>query len=360
METLRSSHGPMTEVEVLTWLTETDAARVEILWARADGVRRCHVGDEVHLRGLVEISNHCVRSCGYCGISLHNRAVPRYRMEAGEILECAHLAAELEFGTVVLQAGEDYGLTREFVTQVVRQIRALTPLTVTLSLGERPEEDLVSWREAGADRYLLRFETSDPVLYERIHPSLPGRKSDRFALLARLRELGYEIGSGVMVGIPGQSYDSLAQDILRFAQLDLDMIGVGPFIPHSATPLGACYFQEIEQDQVPATEDMTYRVLALARLACPDANIPSTTALATLNRETGRELGLARGANVIMPNLTPAPYRALYEIYPGKACLSETVDQNAQGIGDRLRALGRPPGRGPGSRRDSRGPSEEV
>ncbi len=271
-------------------------------------------------------------------------------MNADEILECARLAAELKFGTVVLQAGEDYGLTREFVTQVVRQIRAETPLAITLSLGERPEEDLESWREAGADRFLLRFETSDPVLYERIHPSLPGRKSDRFALLARLREMGYEIGSGVMVGIPGQSYDSLAQDILRFGQLDLDMIGVGPFIPHPDTPLGDLCSPEIERDQVPATEDMTYRVLALARLVCPEANIPSTTALATLNRETGRELGLARGANVIMPNLTPAPYRSLYEIYPGKACPSESVDQDAQGIGGRLRALGRPPGRGPGSR----------
>jgi biotin synthase len=324
---------------------------METLWARADGVRERHVGDEVHLRGLVEISNHCVRKCGYCGISLHNRDVPRYRMEAGEILECARRAAELEFGTVVLQAGEDYGLTREFVTQIVRRIRAETPLAVTLSLGERPEEDLESWREAGADRYLLRFETSDPVLYERIHPSLPGRKSDRFALLARLREMGYEIGSGVMVGIPGQSYDSLAQDILRFAQLDLDMIGVGPFIPHPDTPLGDLCSPEIERDQVPATEDMTYRVLALARLACPEANIPSTTALATLNRETGRELGLARGANVIMPNLTPAPYRALYEIYPDKACIHETASECASGLRRRIESMGRTIASGPGGRK---------
>lgn len=351
METSLSSNHPMRQAEVLGWLMEIRPQQMEALWSRADEVRQRHVGNAVHLRGLVEISNHCVRSCGYCGISHHNRHLPRYRMDAREILECARLAAELEFGTVVLQAGEDYGLTREFVTQVVRQIRAETPLAITLSLGERPEEDLESWREAGADRYLLRFETSDPVLYERIHPSLPGRKSDRFALLARLREMGYEIGSGVMVGIPGQSYDGLARDILRFGQLDLDMIGVGPFIPHPDTPLGDLRSPEVERDQVPASEDMTYRVLALARLVCPEANIPSTTALATLNRETGRELGLTRGANVIMPNLTPAPYRALYEIYPGKACLSETSDQDAQGIGGRLRALGRPSGRGPGTRR---------
>jgi biotin synthase len=163
--------------------------------------------------------------------------------------------------------------------------------------------------------------------------------------------MGYEIGSGVMVGIPGQSYHGLSRDIQRFAELDLDMIGVGPFIPHPATPLGDSRLAEPDQEQVPATEIMTYKVLSLARLTCPDANIPSTSALATLNRNTGRELGLARGANVIMPNLTPAPYRALYEIYPDKACLSETAHQNAQGIGERLRALGRPPGRGPGNRR---------
>ena len=353
MEKSLPSYGLLTQGEVLSWLTETDSARMETLWALADGVRRRYVGDAVHLRGLVEISNHCVRICGYCGISLHNRDVPRYRMESGEIWECARQAVRLGFGSIVLQAGEDYGLTRDFIAKLVRRIKEETPLAVTLSLGERPEEDLASWREAGADRYLLRFETSDATLYERIHPSLPGRPSDRFALLARLREMGYEIGSGVMVGIPGQSYDSLAQDILRFAELDLDMIGVGPFIPHPATPLGEACLPGAERVQVPATEDMTYRVLALTRLACPGANIPSTTALATLNREAGRELGLARGANVIMPNLTPAPFRALYEIYPGKACLSETVDQNAQGIGERLRALGRPPGRGPGNRRNS-------
>jgi len=224
--------------EILGWLRETRSERLDMLWARADDMRKRRVGDAVHLRGLVEISNHCVRSCGYCGISLHNQAVQRYRMTAEEILECARQAVGLGYGTLVLQAGEDYGLTRDFVTDLVRCLKAQTPLAVTLSLGERPEEDLARWREAGADRYLLRFETSDADLYERIHPSLPGRPSDRFALLARLREMGYEIGSGVMAGIPGQSYDSLAQDILRFAELDLDMIGVGPFIPHPVRKSG--------------------------------------------------------------------------------------------------------------------------
>jgi biotin synthase len=335
------------------WLKEADEVHLGALWAAADATRRANVGDAVHLRGLVEISNYCVRRCAYCGINVEHEDLVRYRMSTDEIVECARQAATLGYGTLVMQAGEDYGLTRDFVASLVRQIKSETPLAVTLSLGERPEGDLLAWREAGADRFLLRFETSDPDLYELIHPSLPGRLSDRFAQLRRLREMGYEIGSGVMLGIPGQSYGSLAQDILRFAELDLDMIGVGPFIPHPETPLGrggptAATLPPAEQ--VPATEAMTYKVVALARLVCPHANIPSTTALATLNRAQGRELGLCRGANVVMPNLTPVKYRALYEIYPAKACIGETAAECGACLTRRIEALGRGIGRGPGGR----------
>jgi biotin synthase len=338
---------------ILGWLRETDEGRLEALWAAADATRRASVGDAVHLRGLVEISNHCVRRCAYCGINVEHEDLVRYRMSADEVLECAEQAVALGYGTLVIQGGEDYGLTRDFIVSLVRRIKSDTPLAVTLSLGERPEEDLLAWRAAGADRYLLRFETSDPGLYERIHPSLLGRTSDRFAQLRRLREMGYEIGSGVMVGIPGQSYGSLAQDILRFAELDLDMIGVGPFIPHPETILGgidppATALSPTEQ--VPATEAMTYKVVALARLVCPNANIPSTTALATLNRAQGRELGLCRGANVVMPNLTPVKYRALYEIYPAKACIGETAAECGACLTRRIEALGRGIGKGPGGR----------
>ena len=339
----------MTRAVILAWLLERDPARLETLWAAADATRREHVGDAVHLRGLVEISNHCIRRCAYCGINIENRSLQRYRMREEEILACAGQAVALGYGTLVLQAGEDYGLTREFVASVVRKVKSDTPLAVTLSLGERPDEDLMAWREAGADRYLLRFETSDPDLYERIHPSLSGRSSDRLAQLRRLREMGYEIGSGVMVGIPGQSYDSLARDILLFGELDLDMIGVGPFIPHPETPLAGA-IPLAEGEQVPATEDMTYRVVALARLVCPEANIPSTTALATLNRAKGRELGLSRGANIVMPNLTPVEYRALYEIYPAKACIGETAAECGSCLTRRIEALGRSVGTGPGGR----------
>lgn len=335
--------------DILDWLHEDRPERLEALWAQADRARREVVGDKVHLRGLIEISSHCVRLCGYCGLRADHRDIERYRMPPDEVLACAEQAALFGYGTVVLQAGEDYGLARDAVAELVRRIKAETPLAVTLSLGERADEDLVAWRQAGADRYLLRFETSNPRLYRRIHPDLPGRVSDRFAILRRLRELGYEVGSGVMIGIPGQTYDDLADDLEAFAALDLDMIGVGPFLPHPATPLGRPDVpREPEGLQVPNTELLTYKVLALARLACPRANIPSTTALATVNRAQGRELGLMRGANVVMPNLTPPQYRAKYEIYPAKACLHETAEQCHGCMLARIRSIGRQIGRGRG------------
>jgi len=224
---------------------------------------------------------------------------------------------------------------------------------VTLSLGERSDEDLKAWREAGADRYLLRFETSDPVLYRRIHPNLPGVLSDRFAQLNRMRDMGYEIGTGVMVGIPGQTWDTLASDILRFRDFDMDMIGVGPFLPSPRTPLGgpqAAVFAAAPEDQVPNDELTTLKAVALTRLVCPDANIPSTTALATLDSARGRELALMRGANVVMPNVTPVAYRARYEIYPGKACIHETAAACQGCLAGRIHSIGRRIGKGPGGR----------
>jgi biotin synthase len=307
----------------------------------------------VHLRGLIEIGNHCVRGCAYCGLRVSNAAIDRYRMSEEEILTCAHDAVDFGYGTVVLQAGEDYGFRTDWVARVVRRIKRETGLAATLSLGERPDGDLVAWRDAGAERYLLRIETSDPHLYELIHPSLPHRISDRFAILRTLGRLGYEVGSGVMIGIPGQSYVSLARDVELFRELDLDMIGVGPFIAHPQTPLGDGRWQPTlpPEEQVPATELMVYKVLALTRLVCPESNISSTTALATLNKLNGREYGLMRGANIVMPNLTPPDYRVRYEIYPDKACINETASACRSCLRLRVESIGRHLGAGPGERR---------
>jgi len=338
---------------ILAWLREDDPARLDELWAAADETRRRSVGDEVHLRGLIELSNYCVRACGYCGLRAANREIERYRMSADEILACAATAREYGYGTVVLQSGEDYGIHTDWMADIVRRIKDETGLAVTLSLGERPDADLEIWRAAGADRYLLRFETSDDDLYRLIHPDLPGRRSDRFAILATLKRLGYEAGSGIMVGIPGQTWASVADDIDAFRGLDLDMIGIGPYISHPATPLGdRSWAREIPpDDQIPGDETTVYKVVALTRLVCPEANIPSTTALATINQIDGRELGLQRGANIVMPNLTPPEYRRRYEIYPDKACVNETAEMCRGCLQGRIEAIGREIGSGPGGRR---------
>jgi biotin synthase len=279
-------------------------------------------------------------------------------MKAEEIMTCVQQAVNAGYGTVVMQSGEDYGITRDGMTGMIRRIKEETKLAATLSLGERPDEDLMAWREAGADRYLLRFETSNRTLYDGIHPPLGDKHSDRFMILETLKKLGYETGSGVMVGIPGQTYEDLAQDILIFREWDLDMIGVGPYLPHPETPLGQ-NFKELcapAGEQVPNSELMTYKVVALTRLVCPEANIPSTTALATLNRQEGRELGLMRGANIVMPNLTPPEYRVRYEIYPDKACINETASACRSCLRLRVESIGRHLGAGPGERRHAISP----
>jgi biotin synthase len=343
---------PLSLSEIRAWLKEQRPDALRELYAWADAVRMENVGDAVHLRGLIEISSHCERQCMYCGLRKANRDLERYRMTREEIEQCARMAIQLGYGTVVIQAGEDDALTAKWIAEIVGWIKRTTPLAVTLSLGERSKEDLRLWRKAGADRYLLRFETSDPYLYRTIHPQrFPGRP-DRPMLLKELKGLGYEAGGGVMVGIPGQSYASLAQDLLAFCDFDLDMIGIGPYIAHPATPLGSGQLRPPidPAEQAPSDEQMVYKMIALARILCPNANIPSTTALATINRAHGRMQGLRVGANVVMPNLTPVKYRPLYQIYPAKACIEESAMDCNQCLRGQIRSLNRFPGRSTGGR----------
>jgi biotin synthase len=340
----------MERAEILNWLRATEPEQLADLFTRANLARSFNVGDAVHLRGLVELSNHCQRQCVYCGLRSGNVALDRYRLAADEVIASAQTAAKLGYGTVVLQSGEDPALSTEWVAHLVRLLKQSLPLAVTLSLGERAPEELVLWRESGADRYLLRFETSNPLLYRRIHPPIPGQIHDRIDLLRMLRELGYEVGSGMMVGIPGQSWDDLVSDLELLRELDLDMIGVGPYLPHPRTPMGRhmSRWQLPPERQVPADELTTLKTIALARLICPLANIPSTTALATLNPQSGRERGLMCGANVIMPNVTPLEYRKAYEIYPNKACIRDSAQACEHCLNGRIASIGRTVGRGRG------------
>lgn len=349
-----TTHRVPSREKIVEWLQETEPGRLEELWKEADRTRQEFVGDEVHVRGLLEISNYCDRSCHYCGLRVENDQPSRYRMTLEEIRTAAQQAIECRYGTLVMQSGEDPGLDIDQLCQIIKRIKEDTDLAVTLSLGERSDDELLALRQAGADRYLLRFETSNQQLLNRIHPLRPGQRPNiRFELLARLREFGYELGSGVMIGIPGQTINDLANDLLLFRELDLDMIGVGPFIPHPQTPLAhvASDASPVSR-QVSADAVTTYKVLALSRLVCPLANIPSTTALATLGGSGARMLGLQRGANVIMPNLTPARYRQDYNIYPDKAGSRESQSESAELARQQISALGRIWGQGRGDSRN--------
>jgi biotin synthase len=334
------------------------------LWKEADRVRREHVGDEVHLRGLLEISNYCDRACLYCGIRQPNVHVERYRMTPQEILAGAREAMTRGYGTVVMQAGEDPALDVDALCAVIRTIKHETPLAVTLSLGERTPAELLAFRRAGADRYLLRFETSNLELLHRLHPPRVGETEDhRLAVLRSLGALGFEVGSGVMVGLPGQTHADLARDVLLFQQLDLDMIGIGPYIPHPQTPLFQQQLHVADKPcagQATADELTTYKMMALTRLACPQANIPSTTALATINPQAGQMLGLERGANVVMPNLTPLQYRRQYEIYPNKAGSRRTSDESDGVAREQILAQGRRIGTGRGDSGNQRARSRAT
>lgn len=341
----------MNRSRIIYWLKQNEQTELETLFDSADRVRKENVGEQIHLRGLIEFSNVCSRKCLYCGINAANSKLQRYRMSKEEILQCANTAQLLRYGTVVLQSGENKGLDINFPADVVREIKKTNNLAVTLSVGQWDKGTYKLWKQAGADRFLLRFETSDHKLYRSLHPDSEKGVAERFEALELLKELDYEVGSGVMIGIPGQSYESLADDLLKFKELDLDMIGVGPYIRHNDTELGKNIqkFLLDDENQVPATEEMTYKVIALSRLLCPQTNIPSTTALATLNPQNGREKGLCCGANVVMPNITPAQYRQMYEIYPDKACIYETAENCNACITRRIESIGRNAGSGWGT-----------
>lgn len=279
-------------------------------WLRNEAMRiRLKIkGEEILERGLIEISNHCRNNCFYCGIRAGHRNVIRYRMSADEIVETAHNAGKQGFGTVVLQGGEDPVHTAEWMAGVVSRIRTDLPdIAITLSLGERPREDYQLWKEAGANRYLLRHETATKNHYQMLHPSTMSFENRRRCLWD-LKELGYETGAGMMVGSPYQTEDDLMNDLIFLEELQPDMIGIGPFIHAEGTP-----FESFSDGSF----QMTLRLISLLRICHPNANIPATTALTAL-RPDGRELGLKAGANVIMPNLTPQIYRENYRLYNKK------------------------------------------
>ena len=322
-------------------LTLTDADEVDVLRAAAERALLAHCGDSVRLRGLIEFSNRCVLDCRYCGIRRGNRAVKRFSLSVDDVVSCARWCADKGYGSLVLQSGErrDPAFVRRVET-MIRAIKAATRsamqpdgLGITLCVGEQSEEAYARWFEAGAHRYLLRIETSSASLFAEIHPSTQ-RHETRLACLKSLRALGYQVGTGGMIGLPGQTVEHLVDDLLFFRDMDVDMLGMGPYIPHAQAALTGA---------IPSADErlrLGLRMIAAARLLLRDVNIAATTALQAL-ADDGREQGLTFGANVIMPQVTPPRVRAMYTLYDGKPCLDDTAEQCADCLERRIASVGR-------------------
>ncbi len=323
--------------ELVRLLALEDPADRQALYDAAYAVKGEHVGRVVYLRGLVEISNLCAKDCLYCGIRRSNTAVRRFRLDADAIVAAARRVHELRYGSLVLQGGEVQGSGyTAFIEDVLRRIHRDTggALSITLSLGEQDHDTYARWREAGAHRYLLRIETSNPELYARLHPA-DHLWDRRLECLHKLRETGYQVGTGVMGGLPGQTLADLADDLLFIRNLDVDMIGMGPYIPHKETPLAGA----LDGFAATASLELGLKMLACLRLLMPDANMASTTALQALS-PNGRERGLRAGANVIMPNVTDVEFRRAYQLYDGKPGLDENADACRQALEKSIAAVG--------------------
>ena len=332
-------------VKEILRLLRTQPQERQALFDRADELRQQQMGDDVFLRGIVEFSNICSNHCQYCGIRAQNTKVNRYRMDADEILAVAHKMGDWQQGTIVLQSGEaDSPEENRRIGEIIRRIKKETPLAVTMSVGNRSKDVYAHWRECGMDRFLLRFETSDPALFAQMHPDCT--LEERLECLTALRELGVQVGSGFMIGVPGETLEILANNILLCREYDFDMIGIGPFISHPDTPFGT------KTNAYKDDTDMYFVAVAALRLFNPDAHIPATTAFdAVFPNHEGRNLVLQRGANVFMPNNTPQKYRGDYLLYPDKPCVDEDTGQCALCAAGRVSLLGRTIGEGPGHSR---------
>ncbi len=286
-------------------------------------------GDKVYLRGLIEFTNYCVRNCMYCGIRASNKNAERYRLTIDEILECAELGDRLGYKTYVLQGGEDPYFTDDIMVEIISKIKRRFPENaITISLGERSYESYEKMFKAGADRYLIRHETATKELYEKLHPG--ASFENRRRCLEDLKKIGYQIGSGFMIGLPGQKVSDLVNDLLYVKELNPHMVGIGPFISHKDTPL---------KNEKNGTLEDTITLIAILRLLLPKALIPATTSLGTIN-PLGRELGIKAGANVVMPNLSPTTVREKYSLYDGKICTGDEAVECRRCIEGRINRAG--------------------
>jgi biotin synthase len=319
----------LTKEEIISLLEIDDPIELSHLYNRANEVRKYYCGNDVHLRGIIEFSNHCDQQCLYCGIRCPNNELERYRMSKDEIIETAKFIYSSDIKTIVLQSGEDSFYTTENVEEIIVSIKKDLNVAITLSIGERGFDEYECWKQAGADRYLLKHETANPILYASYHQNQ--KLEDRLHHLKYLKSIGFQTGSGNIVGLPGQSIEDIADDILLLKRFNVDMASISPFIPSANTPYGKKPICDI---------DLLLKTMAITRLVLKNSHIPSTTALSTLVQD-GRERGLHAGANVIMPNFTPQPYKERYLIYENKARADKDPLENVNAITNLINSLGR-------------------
>ena len=320
----------LSKEEFVRLLAISEKDDIDYLTERAKCIRDDIYGKKVFIRGLIEISNYCKNDCYYCGIRRSNKNAQRYRLSKEQILSCCENGYELGFRTFVMQGGEDAFFKDEVVCDIVSSIKERYPdCAVTLSLGERSTGSYRKMKEAGADRYLLRHETFDNTHYNKLHP-VELDPENRKRCLRDLKALGYQTGTGIMVGSPYQTLENIAEDLLFIKELNPEMIGIGPFIPHKDTP-----FKDFES----GTIEMTLRLISILRLLCPKALIPATTALGTISPQ-GREKGILAGANVIMPNLSPKEDRKKYMLYNDKLSDGEEAAEGLNKLKESMRKIG--------------------
>ncbi|MBQ8350330.1 MAG: [Ruminococcus sp.] len=323
-------NGDLSDEELLSLINSNDEQTSELLKKYADEVRQRVYGKKVFLRGLIEISSYCRNDCLYCGIRRSNKNAQRYRLSSEEIMSCCENGYELGFRTFVLQGGEDAFFSDEVLVPIIRAIREkYFDCAITLSLGERSYESYKRLRDAGADRYLLRHEAASEELYAKLHPEKMSLEN-RMNCLFTLRELGYQVGAGFMVGAPYQTAWHLVKDLRFLQKLQPQMIGIGPFVPHHDTPFA---------DHNGGTLELTLKLLGIIRLMFPKVLLPATTALGTIS-PVGRELGLHTGCNVVMPNLSPVKVRKKYDLYDNKICIGEEAAECRGCLEKRINSAG--------------------
>lgn len=326
---LRTTHT-LTDAELTNLLEARDTESLELLCREAREVREANYGRDVFIRGLIELTNICKNDCYYCGIRRSNKEVVRYRLTHEQVLDCCAYGYELGFRTFVLQGGEDPYWTANRLVQLIEEMRINYPdCAITLSLGEWSRQDYERFYQAGANRFLLRHETYSPEHYAQLHPE-DMSALHRQECLRNLRDIGFQTGTGIMVGSPGQTISHIIQDIRFIEELRPQMIGLGPFLPHRDTPFA---------NERPGDLELTLRLLAILRLMHPTALIPSTTALATLNPE-GRIKGILAGCNVVMPNLSPREERKKYSLYNDKAALGAEAAEGLALLAEQLHSVG--------------------